>query len=298
MTAEALAAAGPPARPGGMIVTPLMLAAPATALYIILFILPFGNLLLASFHDYSRLAGIIKTITLKNYIRFWSDPFYLDVLLRTFRISIIATLTTLAVGYPVALYMSRASAGIRGIITILVLSPLLISVVVRSFGWMIILGPNGLLDSTLKALGFESGNIMYTEAAVIVGLVNVFLPYLVLSVAASLQSIDPAVHLAASSLGAGRMTVFWRITFPLSLPGVIAGCLIVFCLASSAFVTPAILGGSSIKVLSVLTYREAMVLQNWPFAAAIAFSLLAVVLVIIGCQAWLLGHRQSGVPVH
>jgi len=277
---------------------PLALAAPATALYILLFILPFGNLLLASFYDYSRLTGIIKTFTLKNYIRFWTDPFYLDVMLRTFRISIVATLVTLGVGYPVALFMSRTSARLRGIITILVLSPLLISVVVRSFGWMIVLGPNGLLDSTMKAIGFESGNIMYTEAAVIVGLVNVFLPYLILSVVASLQTIDPAVHLAASSLGAGRLTVFWRITFPLSLPGVIAGCLIVFCLASSAFVTPAILGGSSIKVLSVLTYREAMVLQNWPFAAAIAFSLLVVVLAIIGCQAWLLGHRQSGVPAH
>jgi putative spermidine/putrescine transport system permease protein len=283
---------------GGPVMTPLLLAAPAAVLYLLLFVLPFGNLLLSSFYDYSRLAGIIKTLSFKNYARFWLDPFYLDILLRTFRISIIATLATLVIGYPVALYMSRASARTRGLVTLVILSPLLISVVVRSFGWLIILGPNGLLDSALKAVGFAGGNIMYTEAAVIVGLVNVFLPYLILSVVASLQTIDPAVPLAASSLGATRMTVFRRIIFPLSLPGVIAGSLIVFCLASSAFVTPAMLGGSSIKVLSVLTYREAMVLQNWPFAAAIAVSLLAVVVLIIGSQAWLLGHRQSGVHLH
>jgi putative spermidine/putrescine transport system permease protein len=277
---------------------PLLLAAPAALLYIALFIIPFGNLLLFSFYDYSRLAGVIKTISLNNYARFWLDPYYLDIVLRTFRISIIVTIATLLIGYPVALYMSRASARIRGVVTLLILSPLLISVVVRSFGWLVILGPNGLMDSFMKAFGVHGATIMYTEAAIVVGLVNVFLPYLILSVVASLQSIEPAVHLAAASLGAGPMTVFWRVTFPLSMPGVVAGSLIVFCLASSAFVTPAMLGGAPVKVMSVLTYQQTMVLQNWPFAAAIAFSLLLVVLLIVSFQVWLLGNSRAGVTLH
>ncbi len=277
---------------------PLLLAAPAAVLYILLFIIPFGNLLLFSFYDYSRLAGIIKTISLKNYERFWLDPYYLEIAFRTFRISVMTTAATLLIGYPVALFMSRTTPRVRGIVTLLILSPLLISVVVRSFGWLVILGRNGLIDSVAKAIGFEGANIMYTETAIVIGLVNVFLPYLILSVIASLQSIDPAVPLAASSLGASRTKVFWRIIFPLSLPGVIAGSLIVFCLASSAFVTPAMLGGASVKVLSVLTYQQTMVLQNWPFAAAIAFSLLVVVLAIVALQVKLLGQGRAGLALH
>lgn len=277
---------------------PLLLAAPAAVLYILLFIIPFGNLLLFSFYDYSRLAGIIKTISLKNYERFWLDPYYLEIAFRTFRISVMTTAATLLIGYPVALFMSRTTPRVRGIVTLLILSPLLISVVVRSFGWLVILGRNGLVDSVAKAIGFEGANIMYTETAIVIGLVNVFLPYLILSVIASLQSIDPAVPLAASSLGASRTKVFWRIIFPLSLPGVIAGSLIVFCLASSAFVTPAMLGGASVKVLSVLTYQQTMVLQNWPFAAAIAFSLLVVVLAIVALQVKLLGQGRAGLALH
>jgi len=277
---------------------PLLLAAPAAILYIVLFIIPFGNLLLFSFYDYSRLAGVIKTISLKNYERFWLDPYYLEIVFRTFRISVMTTAATLLIGYPVALFMSRTTPRVRGIVTLLILSPLLISVVVRSFGWLVILGRNGLVDSVAKAIGFEGANIMYTEAAIVIGLINVFLPYLILSVIASLQAIDPAVPLAASSLGASRTKVFWRIIFPLSLPGVIAGSLIVFCLASSAFVTPAMLGGASVKVLSVLTYQQTMVLQNWPFAAAIAFSLLVGVLAIVALQVKLLGHGRGGVALH
>ena len=278
--------------------TPMLLVAPALLVAFMLFVLPLCNMIIYSFYDYGRLTGIIKIFTFKNYARFWLDPFYLQILQRTFFISIIATFFTLIIGYPVALYMSRANDRIRGLVTLLVLSPLLISVVVRSFGWLIILGPNGLLDSVAKFLGFSGAAIAYTETAVVVGLVNVFLPYMVLAILASLQTINPSVLLAASSLGAKPIIVFWRITFPLSLPGVIGGTLLVFCLASSAFVTPAMLGGSSIKVLSVLTFREAMVLQNWPFAASIAFSLLIVVSLIIGSQAWLLGHRRGNSGVH
>jgi len=277
---------------------PLLLAAPAILLYVVLFVIPFANLVLYSFYDYSRVTGVVETLTLKNYQRFWSDPFYLNITVRTLRISLLATAATLVIGYPVALFMRRTTARIRGIVTLLILSPLLISVVVRSFGWLVILGPNGLIDTAGRLIGIPNATIMYTEAAIVIGLVNVFLPYLVLSVVASLQAIEPAVLLAAASLGARRHQVFLYVTLPLSMPGVVAGSLIVFCLSASAFVTPAVLGGTEVKVLSSLTYQQAMLLQNWPFAAAIAISLLVIVLAVIGIQARLLGQSRMGVTLH
>jgi putative spermidine/putrescine transport system permease protein len=213
-------------------------------------------------------------------------------------VSLIATAVTLVVGFPVALFITRASARIRGLVTLLILSPLLISVVVRSFGWLIILGPDGLLQSMLRPFGIKDATVMYTETAVVVGLVNVFLPYMVLSIVASLQAIDPAVPRAAASLGATRTQVFRRVTLPLAMPGVVAGSLIVFCLGSSAFVTPALLGGAEIKVLATLIYQQMMILQNWPFAAAISLALLVIVLAIVGVQVKLLERGRVGVIVH
>jgi putative spermidine/putrescine transport system permease protein len=276
----------------------LLLVAPAVVLYVVLFVIPFATLFVSSFHGYSRTAGIIKTFNLNNYQRIWLDSFYLIIILRTFRVSLITTIVTLCVGYPVALHMSRTSARTRGLITLAILSPLLVSVVVRSFGWLVILSPNGLLDSAFGAIGIHGFNLMYTETAMVIGMVNVFLPYLVLSVIASLQAIDPAVLLAAASLGAPRRQIFWRILLPLSLPGIMAGSLIVFCLASSAFVTPALLGGAELKVMSVLAYQQTMLLQNWPLAAAIAFSLLIIVLAIISFQVRLLERGRAGVVIH
>jgi putative spermidine/putrescine transport system permease protein len=278
--------------------TPWLLVGPAVVVYLVLFVVPFGNLIVSSFYDYSRLTGIVRDPTVKNYVRFWTDPFYLDILVRTFRVSLIATAVTLVVGFPVALFITRASARIRGLVTLLILSPLLISVVVRSFGWLIILGPDGLLQSMLRPFGIKDATVMYTETAVVVGLVNVFLPYMVLSIVASLQAIDPAVPRAAASLGATRTQVFRRVTLPLAMPGVVAGSLIVFCLGSSAFVTPALLGGAEIKVLATLIYQQMMILQNWPFAAAISLALLVIVLAIVGVQVKLLERGRVGVIVH
>lgn len=286
------------ARWRGPLATPWLLVAPAVVFYVVLFVVPFGNLILSSFYDYSRLTGVIKVLTVKNYVRFWTDAFYLDILVRTFRVSFIATFVTLLVGFPVAMYMTTASARMRALVTLLILSPLLVSVVVRSFGWLIILGPDGLVQSLLGPLGVKDATVMFTETAVVIGLVNVFLPYMVLSIVASLQAIDPAVPRAAQSLGATRVQVFRRITLPLSMPGVVAGSLIVFCLGSSAFVTPALLGGAEIKVLATLVYQQMMILQNWPFAAAISLALLVIVLAIVALQIKLLERGRAGVIVH
>lgn len=265
--------------------TPALLLAPATVLFLLFFVLPFVTLGINSFYDYGRMTGIIEVFTLKNYQRLWLDDYYLGIIGRTFRLSGTVAVVTLLVGYPVALYLLVASARAKSLVIALILSPLLVSVIVRTFGWAVILGKNGLLEQAFLAIGIPGMDFLHTEAAVVVGLVNVLTPFVVLSVATSLQAMDPALPLAAASMGAGPLRVLWKVVLPLSLPGITAGLLIVFGLASASFVTPAVLGGAQFKVLSVVMYQQAVVLQNWPFAAAIAVTLLVIVLVVQGVQA-------------
>jgi putative spermidine/putrescine transport system permease protein len=267
---------------------PFLLVLPATIVFAVFFIAPLLTLTINSFYGYGRLTGIVRVFTLENYQRIWLDAFYLEVVGRTLKLASVTALITILVGYPVAIYLTLASARVRGIVIFLVLSPLLISVIVRTFGWVMIIGPNGLLDTVLGNFGLQDVHFLHTEAAVIVGLVNVLLPFVVLAVVTALQAIDPAVPFAAASLGANPWQVFFKVTLPLSLPGLLAGLLIVFSLASSTFVTPAVLGGSQYKVLSTIMYQQALILQNWPFAAAVAITLVMIVLVAVTLQTQLI----------
>ncbi len=277
---------------------PLLLLLPSLVLFVVFFLLPLGVLVANSFHDYSRLAGIIPTFTLKNYDRILTDNFYLAIVLRTLRLAFLTSIVTLVIGYPIALYLTIASERQRAWIILFVLSPLLVSVIVRTFGWLIILGPRGLTHSVSAMLGFDGGVILHTEAAVVAGLANVLLPFLVLSVATSLQAIDPAVPLAASSLGASPWRVFRLVTVPLSLPGIVSGLLIVFSLASSSFVTPALLGGSDYKLMSTMIYQQALILQNWPLAAAFAVVLVLVVFLVLFVQTRVIEGGRYRVVFH
>lgn len=277
---------------------PWLLLLPALALFIVFFVFPLLILLVNSFHDYSRLAGIIPELTLRNYLRIFGDAYYLEIAWRTLRLALLTSLATLAIGYPIALYLTIAPPRQRAWIILFILSPLLVSVIVRTFGWLIVLGSNGLLDTALQSVGIKGVALLHTETAVVAGLANVLLPFLVLSVATSLQAIDPAVLLAAASLGASPWRAFLAVTIPLSLPGVLSGVLIVFSLASSSFVTPALLGGSDYKVLSTMVYQQAMVLQNWPFAAAFAVVLVLIVLLVLAVQRRALEGGKYSIVFH
>lgn len=298
---QATAAGDIAAKPGPVTIrvsVPLLLLLPGLVLFVTFFVLPLAVLAVNSFYDYSRLAGIIPEFTLKNYARIFGDEFYLAMVGRTLRLAFLTSCVTLAIGYPVALYLTIAPPRQRAWIILFVLSPLLISVIVRTFGWLIIFGREGLIDQALGLIGVDNAAILHTEAAVVLGLANVLLPFLVLSVATSLQAIDPAVPLAAASLGASPWRVFWKITAPLSLPGVIAGLLIVFSLASSSFVTPALLGGSDYKVLSVIIYQQALILQNWPLAAAFSVALVMVVILVLLIQTRVIERGKYRILFH
>ncbi|MCK8784270.1 ABC transporter permease [Roseomonas sp. NAR14] len=222
-------------------------------------------------------------LTLRNYARLL-DWFYFSVLLRTLWVSAVTTAISTVLGVAVAHSLWRTPPHRRGLLVVVVLAPLLVSIVARTFGWMLLLGDQGLVNAVLLRLGLVEAplHLMFTQGAVIVGLVHVFLPFMVLSVLAAYDRIDPAIPEAAGTLGAGPFTVFRETILPLLNPGIAAGVTIVFSLAMSSYVTPALMGGSGAGVLTTLIYQQLVVTYDWHFAAALVAVLLASTLLLLG----------------
>jgi putative spermidine/putrescine transport system permease protein len=220
---------------------------------------------------------------LKFYIKFMTDPFYLGILWNTVKVSLQVTFISLLLGYPTAYFLSRTQSKIRNILIIMVIFPFLVSAVVRSYGWMVILGKRGLLNQFLQGFGLiqDSLTILNTPAAVIVGLAHLLVPYMILSICGVLQSLDRNVEYAAYSLGAGTVKTFVNVVLPLSSPGVISGCILVFNLSMTSYITPKLLGGARFRTMSTMVFQELNVNFNQGFAAAISYILLFVILVIL-----------------
>lgn len=248
-------------------------------LFIVVFGIPLALLLATSFERIDPATFTVQSkFTLYNYERFLIDRFYLNSLWVTLKLAGLSTLVCAVLGYPVALFLTKARPRERSIMMLLIISPLLVSLVIRSLGWIIILGRRGLLDSLAAALHLSSGSasLLYTQTAVVIGQAHVFFPFMVLSIYAALQNVDPTVLRAASNLGATPLRTFLNITLPLSMPGVVAGSLIVFALCVSSFVTPMLLGGPWVKVVGYLVWEQALQTLDWSFAAAMATILLVL----------------------
>ena len=185
------------------------------------------------------------------------------------------------IGIPEALVLSRMGAPWRSIFLILILTPLLISVVVRAFGWSLLLGADGLVNQTLQAFGGSPMKLLYTPFAVVIALVHVMLPFMIIPVWTSLQKLDPAAEQAAMSLGASHFTVMRQVVLPQIMPGVLSGTLIVFGLAASSFAIPGLLGGRRLKMVATVVYDQYLSELNWPMGATIAVVLLLVNLLIM-----------------
>ena len=213
-----------------------------------------------------------------NVLSLFDSKIGQQALNRTLRVSLIVTLICMAAGYPVALFISRCGPRWRGLLLAIVIFPFLISAVVRAFGWTVILGNSGLANKALVALGFVERPIalVQNEIGIVVGETHLLLPYMVLSLLAVLQRIDPNLRHAAESLGASPVSVFWRVVVPLTLPGLLTGTLLVFSLAMTAFATPFLLGGGRTPILTTLLYQYAFTLYDWRLAAAIGIVLLAL----------------------
>ena len=273
-----------------------LLIAPALALVVVFFVLPYANLLMMSFFVPAQAHPYELRLTLGNYRMALGDSFQWQVLGRTLKLGILTTVIALALGYPLAFNLARASSRVKGILLVLLLSPLLVGVVIRSFGWMVLLADNGLVNSVLRASGLapDGVKLMYNEFGVLVGTVHIYLPFMVLSISGTLQNIAPDLELAARSLGASPARAFWRIVFPLSLPGVFAGCLLVFVLAASSYVIPVLLGGFKVLTTPLLVVQTAIDVNNWPGAAAQAVVLFAASLACIGGYFALMNRAMRG----
>jgi putative spermidine/putrescine transport system permease protein len=268
---------------------PYALLGPALLLFVGVVLVPLCMTALLSFHRWGQYTGIEPVFRLDNWVEVFTDDYYYEMFLRTFRIAGLVTLISILLGTPEAYILNRMRKPWKGIFLLVVLGPLLISVVARTLGWALLFGgATGVVNRALMDLGLISAPLpfMFTETGMVVALSHVLVPFMVLSVWAALQRLDPQIENAALSLGASQATTLRRIVLPQVMPGVLSGAIIVFALAASAFATPAIIGGRRLKVASTLAYDEFLNTLNWPLGAAIAMLLLvALMAIVLGSNA-------------
>lgn len=263
---------------------PLVLIVPVVALLFAFFVLPYLTILVMSVRTASASAPYGDGYTLVHFTGALSDGYILGVLARTVGVGLLVTLITLILGYPVAYHLARTNSRWKGLLYTFVLSPLLVGLVVRTFGWMIILSKNGIANQSMAWLGLVDSpvQLMNNNLGVTIALVHVFLPFIILPLLGNIQAINPDLESAARSLGASRTKTFLRVTLPLSMPGIQAGTILVFVLAISAYVTPAMLGGARAKTMSVLIVQYLVDNFRWPAGAALALILAVTAIVSVG----------------
>jgi putative spermidine/putrescine transport system permease protein len=268
-------AAGGRSRTGWRSDPSLLLIAPTLLFLGCFLVAPYLDMLVMSFRNPSTTAVFAPGFTIANYAKGLGDPFYLGVLARTIALGAMTTAICGAIAYPVAYHLARTGSRWKGLLYVGVLSPLLVGVVIRCYGWIILLANNGLINNAVKKLGWASHTLplMYNTFGVGVGLVHVFLPFMILPILSAIQSIDPALEDAARSLGASRLRTMTRIVIPLSLPGIQAGSILVFVLSISAYVIPVLLGALKVKIMPTLVIQLLIDAFLWPFGAALAFIL-------------------------
>jgi putative spermidine/putrescine transport system permease protein len=254
-----------------------LLLAPAVALILVAFALPLAWLVRLSL-DRSSGGVLIPDLSASNYLRFLGDGFYLGLLWRSMWMGAVVSALALLTSYPIALFLARTTSRWRGLLIVLTVSPLLVSSVIRTFGWMVILGDRGWINGLLQSLGISEAPIrlMNNMTGVLIGLTEIMMPTMILALIAGFSRLDLTLEEAARSLGAPPWRCFLRVTLPLSIPGIAVGCLITFVLSISSFVTPKLLGGGRVAVLATAIYEEALETLNWPFAAAVSIVLIAI----------------------
>ena len=276
-------AAGRPARLASYIPASFsgpLLVGPAAIFLVLAFIVPIAEMVGYSVTAHVTQGQTVSGLTVENYARLFRSELYGVVLLRTLRIALVTCVVSVPIAYPLAIALARGGPFWSRLVMYTVISPLLVLIVVRAYGWKLILAKQGFLSWLIKGVGLSTSPpaLLYTEWAVVIASAHVFLPFVVLPLAGAIGKIDPAVEEAARTLGAGRWTMFRRIVVPLSLPGLAVGVTLVFSLTASAYVTPQILGGNFSAMLGTLVQQQILSVNDWPFAAALATILLALTL--------------------
>jgi putative spermidine/putrescine transport system permease protein len=258
-----------------------LLGAPALVLFAALVLAPLAMTLVLTFYRFDPSVGPIAAFQFGNYVNVLSSPYYQTIFLRTFGIAAITTALCVAIGAPEAYVLSKMRDPWRSSCLLVILAPLLVSVVVRAFGWSMLLGTAGIVNQAFAAIGLGPYKLEYTTFAIVIALVHVMLPFMVIPVWTALQKLDPQTEQAALSLMASPATTLRRIVLPQVMPGVLSGSLMVFGLSASAFAIPGLLGGRRLKVAATAVYDQFLGSLNWPLGATIALLLLAANLIIM-----------------
>ncbi len=268
------------------------LVGPATAFVTLGLLAPMAILLRYSFNRFDPRRMMIETFSLDNYVKFFADPYYTGVLWTTLRVAALCTVACLIMGLPLAYVLARTQSRYKNVMIMLVVLPLFVGNAVRAAGWMTLFGTKGFLNVTLMQLGIITAplQMMFTEGAVVAGIIAVNLPYMVLTLQSVIEGINRNVEEAAFSLGAGPATMFRRVLLPLSLPGILAGTILTFILGMNAYATPVLLGGPKFKMMGPLVYGQFQ-LNNWPFGASAAFILMTATLGLTAAANILIQRR-------
>ena len=277
--------------PGGRRVSVLLLL-PALAIVALVAAAPVMLLFRVALYPPGPVAPLTGGPELGSFASLLSDP-YPAVAFRTLRLSLLTTLLVTVLGFPAALFLSRSRGASRRIQTLLIISPLLMSVVVRAYGWMLILGRQGFVGETLALLSLPRAGLLHSELAVLLALTESFLPFMILALAASLDRVDPALLDAARGLGASPARAFIGVVLPLTLPGFVAGASFVLVGSLSAYAIPALLGGSAARTFVMEIYELVTITFDWPTAAAASVTLLAFASALLGGAAFLSRRRSA-----
>ena len=273
--------------------TAAAMIAPASIVVTIGIVVPILILARYSLNQYTPAKMMVDAVTLENYAKFFTDPFYVAILLRTIRVAALCTAICLVLAFPMAYCLARTRSRFKNLLLMIVILPLFVGNAVRAAGWMVLFGNKGFVNAALMGSGItrEPLQIMYTELAVVIGIIAVNLPFVVLTLQAVLEGIDRAIEEAAQGLGAGPWRTFRHVILPLAMPGVIAGTILSFILAMNAYATPVLLGGPTFQMMGPTVYNQFAGLGNWPFGAALSFILMTATLLLTVTSNWV-AHRS------
>ena len=269
------------------------LMAPGLLWLTVLMVIPCLLIFVLMFFERGTYGGIDWNITTLENIRRAFDPLYATILWDSFRIAGLATIIALLIGYPAAYAISKAPPQLQTTLLFLAILPFWTNYLIRTYARIVLLNPAGLINSSLKALGLSPLPLLYNEFAVVLGLVYSYTPFVILAIYSALQRLDPTYAEASRDLGATAPQTFWRITLPLTAPGVAAGAVFVFVLSIGNFITPDLLGGGKFQMAGNLIYDQFLTARDWPFGATLSAILIALMLILLFVQA-LFAKRAMG----
>ncbi|HSO29093.1 MAG TPA: ABC transporter permease [Candidatus Sulfomarinibacteraceae bacterium] len=274
----------------------LLLLGPALGWWAVFLVVPVGLVIAYSVFERGTYGGVVPTFTLENFVRA-VDPLYLRVLLFSLRVAVLATVIALLIGYPAAYFIATLPRRWRTPVLVLVILPFWTSLLIRTYAWIVLLNREGLINRGLEALGLvgEPLPLLYNEFAIVLGLVYGYLPLMILPIYSSIERLHPELREASSDLGATPIRTFVRVTLPLTLPGIAAGCIFVFVPSLGNFIVPDLLGGGLTIMVGNLIQAQFLKARDWPFGAVLALVLIALMGVLLFLQAWLLerDRRQA-----